>query len=255
MAGTDRTREQVTGGPAVILVVPQLGENIGTAARAMLNFGLTDLRLVAPRDGWPNARAVAAASGAEEVIQGARLFDEVGAAVADLHTVFATTARRRQMVKPVLTPEEAARRLRADHAQDLKTGLLFGGERAGLDNDAISLAHAIVQVPVNPAFASLNLAQAVLLMAYEWFRSTDETPAARLDLHGSRPASGQEMADLFAHLEAELDEAGFLFPPEKRPAMVRNIRAMLTRAGFSEQEVRTLRGIIKALSHGRPPRR
>ena len=254
VAGTDRTRTAVTGGPAVILVVPQMGENIGTAARAMLNFGLHDLRLVAPRDGWPNPKAVAAASGADEVLAAARLCDTEEEATGDLNAVYATTARLRDMIKPVLTPAAAAEDMRARHQRGETTGILFGGERAGLSNDDAVLAHALVRVPVNPAFASLNLAQAVLLMGYEWFRAGDTTPGTVLDLGVTRPASASELHGLFDHLESELDAAGFLYPPEKRPAMVRNLRTMLLRAGLTEQDVRTLRGVVTALARGRPRR-
>ena len=243
------------GGPAVILVAAQLGENIGKAARAMWNFGLKDLRLVNPRDGWPNARALAAASGADEVIEQARLYDSVEEAISDLNCIYAASARDRHVVKPVVTPAEAAGRLRRDIAGGLRAGILFGGERAGLDNEAVVLSQTLIRVPVNPAFASLNLAQAVLLVAYEWYQVGDSTPPVAIDLHGTRPASGQEMQGLFSQLEEELEASGFLYPPEKQPAMVRNIRTMLQRAGFTEQDVRTLRGMIKALSQGRPARR
>ena len=255
MAGTDKTKKPVLGGPAIILVVPQMGENIGKAARAMYNFGLTDLRLVAPRDGWPNPKALSAASGADLVIDGASITGRVEDAVSDLHFVYAATVRARDMVKPVLTPEAAARDMRRKAGEGLRMGVLFGGERAGLSNDHVVLSNAVIKVPVNPAFASLNLAQAVLVVAYEWFKAEDTTPARRLELHQTRPANAHEMQGLFDHLESELDQGGFLFPPEKRPAMVRNLRNMLQKAGLTEQDVRTLRGVIKALAQGRPQRR
>ncbi len=258
MAGTDRTKASAAGlmatGPAIVLAQPQMGENIGKAARAMANFGLSDLRLVAPRDGWPNERAIATASGAGEVLDRARIFSTVEEAIQDLTYVYAATARDRHMVKPVITPAESGRRLRADVAQGVGVGVLFGGERAGLSNEAVVLSQTIIQAPVNPAFASLNLAQAVLLIAYEWHKAGDATAPLTLELYETRPATSLEMQGLFDHLEAELDSAGFLYPPEKRPAMVRNIRNMLQRGGFTEQDVRTLRGMIKALSQGRPPR-
>jgi len=238
----------------VVLVVPQLGENIGTAARAMLNFGLTDLRLIAPRDGWPSEKAVAASSGADAILAAAVVTPRLADALADLTHVYATSARERGMVKPVLTPAAAAADMRARAARGEKTGILFGGERAGLINDDVALAHDLVRVPVNPAFASLNLAQTVLVMAYEWFKAGDETPARQLDLGPTRPANGEELLGLFLHLEAELDETGFLYPPEKRSAMVRNLRNMLERAELTEQDVRTLRGVIVALAEGRKRR-
>ena len=228
--------------PAIILVGAQLGENIGTAARAMLNFGLRDLRLVAPRSGWCRDRARKAAAGADDVLDNHRLYATLAEAVADLNFVVATTARTRDMVKPVLTPAAAAEAVRAQAAP---SGFVFGPERAGLDNDDISRADVICRVPVNPDFGSLNLAQAVLLLAYEW--RTDATEAAHTPMPHTHPATHGDMGGLFAHLEAALDSAGFLDPPEKRPAMVRNIRNMLHRAQMSAQDVRTLRGILTAL--------
>lgn len=248
MSGTDRTREVPLGeGPAVILVKPQLGENIGMVARAMLNCGLSELRLVAPRDGWPNPTAEAAASGARAVIDGVRLFDSTKEAIADLHRVFATTARPRGMVKTVVTPAEAARELRAETAAGRKTGLLFGPERSGLVNDDIALADTALSVPLNPAFSSLNLAQAVLLVGHAWFMAGDDTVPRRLDSGGAEPANKAEMVNFFERLEAALDETGFLFPPEKRPNMVRNLRNMFHRMMPTVNEVNTLHGIIVAL--------
>jgi len=248
MSGTDRSRQApLPPGPAVILVEPQLGENVGMVARAMLNCGLTELRLVRPRDGWPNPTAEAAASGARAVIDGVRLFDTTKEAIADLHRVFATTARPRGMVKTVVTPAEAARELRAETAAGRKTGLLFGPERSGLVNDDIALADTLLSVPLNPAFASLNLAQAVLLVGHAWFLAGDETPPSRLDSGGAEPASKAEMVNFFERLETALDETGFLFPPEKRPNMVRNLRSMFHRMMPTAIEVNTLHGIIVAL--------
>ena len=248
MAGTDRTRTPLLGGPAIILVEPQLGENIGTAARAMLNFGLTALRLVRPRDGWPSERAVAAASGADTVIDGAELFDSTAAAIADLNSVYATSARRRNMLKPVMTPAHAAGAMRAAAARGARIGVLFGPERSGLDNDDVSLAEALISVPLNPAHASLNIAQAVLLVGYEWFRQGGEGPGERMELGRAVAAPRADLLRFFEHLESELDAGGFLRPPEKRPVMVRNIRNMFQRAGLTEREVRTLRGIVAALA-------
>lgn len=234
--------------PAIILVGAQLGENIGTVARAMLNFGLTDLRLVSPRPGWQLERAVKASAGAEALIENHRLFDTVAEASADLSFVVATTARLRDMVKPVLTPAEMASQMRArQNETHPQSGILFGCERTGLDNDDISLADAICRVPLNPEFSSLNLAQAVLLMGYEWYQTDDVTPPSQLDMHDARPATRGEVNAMFEHLEAALDAAGFLAPPEKKPAMARNIRNIFNRAALTEQDVQSLRGIINAL--------
>lgn len=247
---------------AVVLVEPQLGDNIGAAARAMANFGLTDLRLVAPRDGWPSERARKAASGADGVIDRARLFDTVRDAVADLHYVAATTARPRDMVKPVLSPESAVREMLGRSAEGEACGVLFGRERWGLDNEEVALADAIVMAPVDPAFASLNLAQSVLLVAYEWMKqgsagglgraTTFDGPGQEgLSFGHKRPATREALYGFFDHLERELDTFGFLRPPEKRPIMVRSIRNMFHRMGATEQDVSTLRGIVTALTRGR----
>jgi tRNA/rRNA methyltransferase len=248
MSGTDRSRKaDLPPGPAVILVRPQLGENIGMVARAMLNCGLTELRLVRPRDGWPSAKAEAAASGALSMLQDVQLFPTTKAAVADLHRVYATTARPRGMVKPIATPAQAAAELRQELAAGRKAGLLFGPERSGLVNDDIALADAALTVPLNPAFASLNLAQAVLLIGHAWFLAGDETPPRQLETNGAQPASKAELVNFFERLEAELDETGFLFPPEKRPIMVRNLRNMFQRMAPTESEINTLHGIVVAL--------
>ncbi len=252
MAGTDKRKadaaKNLPKGPAMVLVVPQLGDNIGAAARAMLNFALTDLRLVAPRDGWPNPRAWKAASGADSLLDNAKVVTTTEEAVGDLDFVLATTARPRDMVKPVYTPEEAVKRMRAHLKAGGNPGFLFGPERTGLTNDDLALADAVVRVPLNPAFSSLNLAQAVLLMAYEWNRAGDETPDEELPMADTRPATKSELLGLFTHLEEELDDTGFLRPEEKRPAMTRNIRNLFQRAAMTEQEVRTFRGIISALT-------
>ena len=248
MAGTDRKRPLTAGGPAVILVDPQLGENIGAAARAMLNCGLSDLRLVRPRDGWPNPKAVANASGADTVLEAARLYDSAEAAVADLERVYATTARHRGMIKRVVTPRRGAAEMRKLLARGEGVGILFGPERTGLLNDDIALADAVVSVPLNPGFASLNLAQAVLLVGYEWFQAGDKAPASELVTNETRPATKAELLNFFAHLEARLDDCGFLRNVEKRPSMVRNIRNLFQRAALTHQEIRTLHGIIAELS-------
>jgi tRNA/rRNA methyltransferase len=256
MSGTDRTRQiPLPPGPAVILIHPQLGENIGMVARAMLNCGLTELRLVGPRDPWPNPTAEAAASGALEVIDNARLFDSTEAAIADLQRVFATTARPRDMVTNVVTPAEAARDLRAELAAGHKCGLLFGPERAGLVNDDIALADTVLSVPLNPAFSSLNLAQAVLLVGHAWFLAGDDTAPRKLETGGAPPASKAEMVNFFERLETALDDTGFLFPPEKRPNMVRNLRNMFHRMTPTQSEVNTLHGVVVALLHGRHGKR
>ena len=201
MAGTDKSRGGVTGGPAIILVEPQLGQNIGTAARAMLNCGLDDLRLVRPRDGWPSDKAINAASGADLVLHKARLYPDVGAAIADLSHVYASTARDRYMVKRELTPRRAAEEMHGFIAAEEPCGILFGPERTGLTSDQTSLAETIITVPLNPAFSSLNLAQAVLLLGYEWFKTADETPAEALHVGHSRPATQAEFERFFDHLD------------------------------------------------------
>ena len=245
--------------PVVILVEPQMGENIGQAARAMANFGLTKLRLVAPRDGWPNERAFTNGIGAADILEAAEVFNTLGEAIADLHYIGATTARVRDMVKPVLTPESAIREVAERGGAGEACGILFGRERAGLTNDEISLAHALVIAPVNPLVASLNLAQAVLLVGYEWRklmagdslgRATRFDGPARegLDPERCKPATAVELLHLFAHIEAELTTASFFKTDDKRPTMIRNIRNMFLKASLTSQEVRTLRGMIVALT-------
>lgn len=251
MAGTDRKHLAISGGPAIILVDPQLGENIGTSARAMLNCGLTDLRLVRPRDGWPSDKARAAASGADKVIDGARLYDSTADAIADLNRVYATTARQRGMIKRVTTPRRAASEMRKSSAGGQKIGILFGRERSGLENDDIALADAVIAVPLNPGFASLNLAQAVLLVGYEWFQAGDKTPASQLIVNETQPATKAELANFFTQLEKRLIASGFLRNEEKRPSMVRNIRNLFQRAGLTRQEVNTLHGIVGDLARAR----
>jgi tRNA/rRNA methyltransferase len=237
--------------PAIILSEPQLGENIGACARAMANFGLSDLRLVKPRDGWPNEKAQAMAAGAASVIAAARVYDTVPDAIGQLRLVYASTARDRAMAKPVLTPGEAARRLRAAAETGIPTGVLFGNERAGLTNDEVALADCVITIPTNPGFSSVNLGQAVLLVAYEWYRSADTTPAEQIDHGAASPAPRDELFRLFEHLEEELEKSGFLFPPGNRPGMIRNLRSILHRAQLTDQEVRTLRGVIVALTKGK----
>jgi tRNA/rRNA methyltransferase len=253
MAGTDKSKEIVfRPGPAIILCEPQLGENIGTTARAMANFGLWDLRLVNPRDGWPNEKAVAAASRADHVIDRVRVFPTLGEAIADLSLVLATTARRRDLQKEVLGPDVAAERLATHIGAGGGAGLLFGRERWGLYNEEVALADAVVTLPVEAAFASLNIAQAVLVLAYEWRRRTEgELP------FGSgveTPATKEELLKLFEHIEEALDRSGFFTVADKRPTVINNLRTMLTRGKFSSQEIRTLHGIISSIDrkHERP---
>lgn len=251
MSGTNQTKPSVIGGPAVILVDPQLGQNIGMVARAMLNTGLTDLRLVRPRDGWPNPAAEAAASGAGEVLEAARVFASTGDAVAGLRRLYATSTRPRGLVKTVVTPRQAAREMRDAAAGGAAVGVLFGPERSGLTNDDVAIADAVLAVPLNPAFSSLNLAQAVLLVGYEWYLAGDATPTTRLDSGGAPPASKAELLNFLERLERALDETGFLHPPEKRPGMVRNLRSLFARMSLTEAEVNTLHGIVSALRAGR----
>lgn len=255
--------EAVLAPPAIILVKPQLGENIGFAARAMANFGLTDLRLVAPRDGWPNDKAHAAAAGAAFVVDQATVYDSVEDAIAERNFVLASTARPREMVKAVLSPESAAVDLKRRGGKAERTGVLFGPERSGLDNDTIALADAILTAPVSSGFASLSLPQAVLLFGYEWLKADSAAPplgrvtvfdgpaVEGIALTDTRPATRAELLGLFNHLETELDRTGFLYPPEKRPSMVRAIRNMFHRMATTEQDVRTWRGIVAALSSHR----
>ena len=244
------SKGQATEGaaPAIILVRPQLGENIGMAARAMLNCGLSEMRLVAPRDGWPSERAQRAASGADVVLDEARVFDSVAEAVADLQHVVATTARTRELVQRIVTARHAAREIRGWIAAGERVGILFGPERTGLENDDIVQADTALSIPLNPQFSSLNVAQAVLLVSYEWIASADETPVERMSGHATRPADKDELQNLIAHLERALDQSGFLRHQAMRPAMVNNLRALLQRATMTEQEVRTFHGVIKFLS-------
>ncbi len=233
--------------PVVVLVETQLGENIGTAIRAMANFGLKELRLVSPREPWPNERGVAAASGSDAIIGSVTTYDSVAAAIADCGAVYATTARPREMVKPVIGPDEAASRTVASAANGVRTAILFGRERIGLINDEIALSEAILTLPVDPAFASLNLAQAVLIVGYAWRRTVVEGDLPFITEEASRPANKAEMIALFEHVERALDPTGYFRSPDKRASMVRNLRGILQKVPFTEQEVRTLRGVFSAL--------
>lgn len=255
MSGTNRTNETdwSPDGPTIVLVEPQMGENIGAAARAMWNFGLRRMRIVNPRDGWPNTAAVAMASGAGALLEDARICETTAEALADCNVIYATTARTREMTKRVLTPEAAMAEGRAHIAAGRKVAVLFGRESSGLANEDVILADAIISVPVNPAFASLNLAQTVLLTAYEWRRQGDETPTERLEGEQTDPANAQAVGKLYDYLEAELDRAGFFFPEGKRPAMTASLENLIRRAAFTDQDVRTLWGVVRALVDG--PRR
>ncbi len=252
MSGTDKTRAHINlNGPAVILVEPQLGENIGMAARAMGNFGLTRLRLVKPRDGWPSLTAQRAAAGADHILDAVDLFDTVEAAVADCSLLFATTARSHDQAKPVVSPEAAAREMTGEIAQGGNVGILFGRERYGLTNEEVSLAGRIITFPVNPGFASLNLAQAVLLTGYEWFKHATGGALPYAMPERSERASNHQMQVFFDNLVAELDKVEFLRPPEKRDVMLVNLRNIFTRMEPSKQDMHTLHGVVMAIAEGR----
>jgi len=255
MAGTDHKKPSVIhdDGPAIILIVPQLGENIGKAVRAMYNFGLTDLRLVAPRDGWPNEAAVAPAAGADIVLEKTRVYPTTAEAIADLKYVYATTARPRDMIKEVVTPKECCLRMRGAVNEGEKVGLLFGPEKAGLKNDDIALSTAIVSVPLNPSFASINLATAVGLLSYEWFQTGTDVPESYTPTLDTRPASAGELQKLFDHIEGELEEAGYFRSDQRRSLMRRNLRNIFTRSEMTHEEVSTMRGVVKALATGGGP--
>ncbi len=240
--------------PVVILVRPQLADNIGAVARAMANGGLFHLRLVAPRDGWPQEKAWRNASGADRILDTLTLHDTVAGAVADLHHVFATCPRPRHIIKPVLTARGAAIELRAICGRDLRAGLLFGPERAGLDNDDMAAADALVRYPLNPAFMSLNLAQAVMVMAYEWWTADDATVPRALMTNETEVATKGQLDNFLAHLTDQLDACGFLRNLPKRPGMVRNIRHFFQRGEVTQQELRTLHGIVTELAIGRRQR-
>jgi len=240
--------------PVVVLVRPQLADNIGACARAMANGGLFHLRLVAPRDGWPQEKAWRNSSGADHILDAATVHPTVADAVADLHHVFATCPRPRHIVKPVLTARGAAAELRAICGRDLRAGLLFGPERAGLDNDDMAEADALVRFPLNPAFMSLNLAQAVMVMAYEWWTAADDTPPRYLMTNESRVATKGLLDNFLTHLVDQLDACGILRNLPKRPGMVRNLRHLFQRGEVTEQELRTLHGVVTELAIGRRQR-
>ena len=233
--------------PSFVLIRPQMGENIGGAARAMWNFGLDRMRLVSPRDGWPNQKAVAMASGAGRLLDEAGLYEDTPAALADCTYVFATTARSRGLTKPVVTPERAMEIAREKIAGGEKVAVLFGPERAGLENDDIARANAIINVPVNPEFASLNLAQCVLLTAYEWRRQAVEVAPERVELAGAEWASQIEIEKLSEHYEQRLDEAGFFFPEIKAEGMKLNLRNLWSRMPLTRSDVQMLHGVLRQM--------
>lgn len=253
MAGTNRNRKNLTNGPIIILVEPQLPENIGMVARAMANFGLSKLRLIKPREAFPNEKARAAASKADHIIDDAVIFDRLHDAIADLHYVFATTARERCGFKIVKSAVEAANILRQRENIGHKTGILFGRERWGLKNNEISLVDEIITFPVNPAFASLNIAQAVLLMSYEWMKSgLEEMSDTAFRAAEMEPANKETFHGFLSQLENALDIRGYFRPQERKEAMLANLRSVFTRANFSESEVHLLRGVISSLDHFSP---
>jgi tRNA/rRNA methyltransferase len=232
--------------PVIVLVRPQLGQNIGKAARAMLNFGLTELRLVAPRDGWPNPEAGPAASGADAVLEHARLFETAEAAIADCNLVFASTVRRRDLVMPVVGPEHMADQIAASAG---RSAILFGPERSGLETEEVALANAIVTVPINPEFGSLNLAQAVILLAYEWSRRAQlAQPTAK---QAEPPAAHGELEGLIAQLDQELEAKGYFHPPSRTQATKNTLRTIFTKTGWSSREIKAIRGVFRALSGSR----
>lgn len=231
----------------IILVEPQLGQNIGAVARAMLNFGLTDLRLVKPRDGWPNSEAIAPAAGANKILENVQIFPSTIAAIGDLNRIFATSARAHDMIKYIYTPHTALECLASTAQLGQKVGILFGSERCGLHNEDISMCEALIKIPTNSEFPSLNLAHAVALISYEWYLQVTNCPSQVFRTGTTNLATREDLGNLFTHLEEELDRTGFLRHKKKRPAMVRNIRNIFQRAHLTEQEVRSLRGIIRSL--------
>ena len=256
---TEPVADTVTGGasappalapqPVIVLVRPQLAENIGKAARAMLNFGLTELRLVSPRDGWPNPAAAPASSGADQVLADAALYTDLASAIADCPTVYATTVRKRGVTKPVVTPEQAARDI---HAGAGRTAILFGPERSGLETDDVAVARSIITVPINPQFGSLNLAQAVILVSYEWSKHVALAQPPETEL--PPPAPQEELDGMIGQIDAMLSETGYFFPHDRAPAVRRTLRTLLTKPAWSSQEVRTMRGVLSTLDRPRTRR-
>ncbi len=237
--------------PIIVLVRPQMAANIGTAARAMANGGLFHLRIVAPRDGWPQPNAYAAASGADAILDAAQLFPDLRSALADCHRVFGTCPRPRHAITRILDARAAAEELRAVNARDLRVAVLFGPERAGLEADDLAHCDTLVRYPLNPQHNSLNLAQAVMILAYEWWMLAEATPPRLFQTGETRPATKGELEGFLDRLVAELDASGFLHNPPKRPGMVRNLRHWFQRGEVTEQELRTLHGVVTELSRGR----
>ena len=237
--------------PIVVLVRPQLADNIGATARAMANGGFFHLRLVAPRDGWPQDRAWRTASGADRILDAAQVFPDTASAVADCHRVFATCPRPRHIVIPVRTARAAAEDLREINARSLRAAVLFGPERAGLENEDVACCDTLVRYPLNPEHMSLNLAQAVMILAYEWWTAAEPTPPRQLMTNETRVATKGELEGFLGRLVSELDASGFLDTPHKRPTMVRNLRHWFERGEVTEQELRTLHGVVTELSRGR----
>jgi tRNA/rRNA methyltransferase len=251
-AGTDKTKRWVeTPGPVLILVEPQMGENIGAAARAMANFGLSRLRLVKPKQAWPNDKAHVMAAGADRILDGAVLYDDLPSAIADCTFVLATTARSHDQAKPVISPAEAAAAMAPRVAAGETVGILFGRERNGLENDEVALADCIVTLPVNPAFASLNLAQAVIIVAYEWFKLQSSGALPFAMPQKSPPAGKQQLLAFFAAIERELEKVEFFRPPDKRETMQINLRNIFTRMAPTQQDIQTLHGVLTSIAEGR----
>ncbi|HYD17716.1 MAG TPA: RNA methyltransferase [Patescibacteria group bacterium] len=253
MAGTNTAKENtkpIPLAPAVILVRPQLGQNIGMCARAMLNCAVTELRIVKPRDGWPNPDATAAASGAIALLENAKIFETTAEAVADLDFVVATTARERGIVKDIYTAEAAAKEIRARNTSTQRCGIMFGPERTGLESDDVALATAIVNIPLNPSFSSLNLAQAVLLTCYAWLNAENPFREEQViaETGDTAPATKGDVENLMKHLEDDLDTGGFFRSPEQRPTILRNIGNFFFRSNMTQQDVRTMHGIFSCLT-------
>lgn len=235
----------------IILVEPQLGQNIGAVARVMLNFGLSNLRIVSPRDGWPNPEAIPTAAGADQVLESAEIYSSTQDAISDLHRIFATTSRSPDLIKSIYSPKSAIEQLNSTSDKTEKVGILFGGERCGLMNEHISLSEAIIKIPTSDTFSSLNLAQSVALIAYEWFLQASSHPSHIFRTGNTTLATHDDLENFFLHLEDELERTGFLRHKKKRATMVRNIRGIFERACLTEQEVRTLRGIVRSLTKGK----
>lgn len=251
MSGTNHKNRMISEGPVIILVHPQLGENIGASARAMANFGLRELRLVSPRDGWPSSGARASAAKADYILDDAQLFPTLSDALHDINFAFATTARQREMLKPIRSASEAAHSLRTRHISGERTAIVFGRERSGLESVEVALTDEIITFPVNPSYASLNLSQAVLLMSYEWFKTSDTT----LPIHEPPTASAtkQDLFHFFDHLEGALESKDYFRPSHKKATMVENIRTIFQKLRLSKQEIHALRGVIAAFED-RPSR-